>query len=113
MAINYKTLFEVKLLHEFYLTKKDGTTVFSVSDQPNRLKFLLDEYTVGRESINADISFEFPARTTQVYDAHQLKLLPTYSGFRVLARVDVIRLSDNSIVYRPVVPIEEDLSINI
>jgi hypothetical protein len=113
MAINYKTLFEVKLLHEFYLTKKDGTTVFSVSDQPNRLKFLLDEYTVGRESINADISFEFPARTAQVYDAHQLKLLPTYSGFRVLARVDVIRLSDNSIVYRPVVPIEEGLSINI
>jgi len=47
MAIIYKTLFEVKLLHEFYLTRKDGNTIFALPDQPARLKFLLDEYTRG------------------------------------------------------------------
>jgi len=113
MAIIYKTLFEVKLLHEFYLTRKDGNTIFALPDQPARLKFLLDEYTRGRRSINDDISFEFPQNTISVYDAHQLKILPTYSGCRVVARVDAIRLSDKSVVYKPVVPISDDLSINI
>lgn len=113
MSVIYKTLFEVKLMHEYYLTKKDGAVVFENSDQPSRLNFLDEEFTVERPSINDDISFEFPDTLKQKYESLHLRILPTYSGCRVVVRVQEQIFSDQTVVYQPLVPLSNTLNIFI
>lgn len=36
----YKILFEMRLLHEFYLTDKEGKNIFDFPAQADRLNFL-------------------------------------------------------------------------
>lgn len=113
MSVIYKTLFEVKLMHEYYLTKKDGAVIFEKLDQLSRLEFLADEFTVERPSINDDISFEFPESFKQKYESLHLRILPTYSGCRVVVRVEEQTLSDQSVAYRPLIPLSNTLNIFI
>ena len=113
MSVIYKTLFEVKLMHEYYLTKKDGAVVFENPDQPSRLNFLEDEFTIERPSVNDDISFEFPESLKQKYESLHLRILPTYSGCRIVVRVQEQILSDQSVVYQPLVPLSDKLNIFI
>jgi hypothetical protein len=113
MPVIYKILFEVKLLHEFYLTRPDGSTIFELANQGERLNFLLEEFTNGNESINSDLSYEFHERVRKEYEGYGLKLIPAYSGFKVAARVNQLELADNSIVYKPFFPLPENYCINI
>ena len=64
-SLIYKTLFEIKLMHEFYLTEKDGNTIFDLADQKDRINFLLNQYTIDRSSVNKDIEFKFPKNSNQ------------------------------------------------
>lgn len=113
MAINYKTLFEVKLLHEYYLTRQDGIVIFSIANQSDRLNFLMDQFSRGRGSINNDLLFELPYKAKKEYNDYNIKLVPTYSGFKVAVRVNQKRLGDNSLVFEPFVPLPDGFSINI
>ena len=113
MSVNYKTLFETKLMHEFYLTRQDGSLVFEEAGQAGRLAFLQTESNEGRPSINADVKFEFPETLKSKYEGMYLKLLPTYSGCKVVIRVASVRLADKSTVYQPFVPLPADLKIFI
>jgi hypothetical protein len=113
MSIIYKTLFEVKVMHEYYLTRQDGTVVFEETDPQKRLEFLQKEFADARVSISSDIQFEFPESIKSKYAGLFLKLLPSYSGCRVAVRVSPTRLADQSTVYTPVAPLPEDLPIFI
>jgi len=113
MAVIYKTLFEVKLMHEYFLTRRDGTVIFQETAQPQRLTFLEQEFEDGRMSINQDIYYEFPEELKSSYEGLYLKLIPSYSGCRVVVRVTDERLADLSTVYRPFAPLPDDLSIFI
>jgi hypothetical protein len=113
MPVIYKTLFEVKMMHEYYLTRKDGSVIFEKPDQPSRLDFLQEEFIDERPSVNDDIRFEFPENLKQKYESLFLRLLPTYSGFRVVVRVNSHTLPDQSVVYKPVVPLSDKLNIFI
>jgi hypothetical protein len=113
MPVNYKILFEVKLLHEFYLTRQDGTTIFDLPNQDQRINFLLEEFSRGNESINSDLSYEFHESTKKEYEGHGLKLLPAYSGFKVAARVNAKTLNDNSLVFEPYFPLPGNSCINV
>ena len=112
-SLIYKTLFEVKLMHEFYVTEKDGTVVFQLADQKDRINFLLSQYAIDRESVNKDVAFKFPEEFKSKYDGYYLKLLPTYSGCKVALQVKQIILPDNSLVYKPFIPLPDDLNIHI
>ncbi len=68
MAVIYKTLFEVKLMHEFFLTDKNGDPVFALPDQKDRINMLMNEFTSDRKSINADLLFKFPDNLLSVYN---------------------------------------------
>lgn len=107
----YKSLFEVKLMHEYYLTKKDGSSVFEKNTQQERLDYLLTEFADDLDPINDDIQFEFPPSLQ--YENLGLKLVPTYSGFRVVARVNVRKLADQSLVYEPAVPFPDNFNLFI
>jgi hypothetical protein len=115
MALIYKTLVEIKLLHEYFLTRKDGTTIFSEPDQSARLMFLQEEFSRDQEPVNQDIAFEFPKGLQSKYESLGLKLLPVYSGCRVVVRVIARTLTDQSLVFEPAValPQSEDIFILI
>ena len=115
MALIYKTLFEIKLLHEYFLTRKDGTTIFSEPNQGARLAYFSEEFINDQHPVNADIEFVFPERLQARYESLSLKVLPTYSGCRVVARVIAKTLADQSLVFAPAValPSTEDIIILI
>lgn len=113
MALIYKTLFEVKLMHEYFLTKQDGSVVFEKSTQAERLEFLGGEFGSGKVSVNDLISFEFPEKLKAKYKGLFLKLLTTYSGCKVAVRVRARKLADQSTVYEPFANLPDDLSIFI
>lgn len=112
-SLIYKTLFEVKLMHEYFLTDSEGTTVFDSGDQRGRIRFLLNEYKNARESIDRDLNFEFPEEFKTEYTGYGLKLLQTYSGFKVSIRVTQKNQSDNTLVYEPFIPLPENLDLYI
>ncbi len=113
MSVIYKTLFEVKLMHEFYLTAKDGKTVFALPDQTDRINFLFDQFAEGYPSINAEIEFAFPPKLEEIYHNLRLRVISTYSGFRVLMRVNQKILADGSLIFEPIFPLPDDFNIYI
>lgn len=113
MELIYKTLFEIKLEHEYFLTFEDGKNLFEESDPLNRIARLGQAYADDRESFSRDIMFDFPEKLKPLYYEYGLKLLPSYSGCRVLVRVNQKRLPDNSTVFEPFFPSPEDLEIFI
>ncbi len=113
MELIYKTLFEIKLENEYFLTKEDGSNLFSESDQQNRLSGLQLAYELNRDSMNMDIDFDFPGALKENYKKYGLKLLPSYSGCKVLIRVNRKTLPDNSIVFEPFFSLPDALDIFI
>lgn len=113
MDLIYKTLFEIKLEHEYFLTQEDGRNLFEESDPMDRIALLEQAYADDRESFNRDIKYDFPEKLKTLYQEYGLKLLPSYSGCRVLVRVNQKRQPDNSTVFEPFFPLPEDLEIFI
>ena len=113
MALMYKTLFEIKLMHEYFLTGEDGSNLFSEPDPKKRLDLLEQAYGIDRASIDADMAFDFPESFKPQYQDHGLKILPSYGGCKVLIRVNKIILPDNSVVYEPFFAIPDLLEIFI
>jgi hypothetical protein len=101
MSLVYKTILDVKIMHEYYLTDKEGNSIFSKPLQQDRLDYLANEFELGRESINQDLSYEFPSYLKSMYDDLGVKIIPAYSGFRVVVRVKPITLADDSLVFQP------------
>lgn len=113
MTTIYKTLVEVKLLHEYYLTSAAGETIFAISSQEARLQFLNEGYHAERTSINDILAFAFPEQLKETYKNYHLKLLSTYAGFKIGMRVTPKKLADGSLVYEPFAALPADLSINV
>ena len=113
MSLLYKTLFEVKLTHEFYVTNSDGKTIFDITAQSDRVKFLDQHYKEDRDTINQDLEFMFPENMEKIYKGYNLKLHATYSGFMVSIRVSQQKLADGSLVYKAFIPLPDDLLINV
>lgn len=111
MSLLYKTLFEVKLAHEFFITDEKGATGFDEPDQQKRLDFLMGDYSWDLDSIDRDLTFEFPGSFTSDSKRHSLKLLPAWSGCKVMIRVNQKILADGSLVFEPFSPLPDDLDI--
>jgi len=109
----YKTLFEVKFLHEFFLVNESGNSVFDVANATDRETFLTSMFTSDHENIGRDISFDFPDEFKQTYRGYYLKLFTTYTGFKVAIQVNKVVMPDNSIQYQPFVSLPDDLNIFI
>src|SRR4051812_45513931 len=110
MALIYKTLFEVKLLHEYYLTEKDGTTIFEKVLLQDRMNFLNNKYSFDLPSISDDMEFEIPEEAKEVFAGHRMRLLKSYSGFKVVIGVTKSIRADGSIEYRPLVSLKDDVN---
>lgn len=115
MDLIYKTLCEIKLEHEYFLTKEDGTSLFAESDQVKRLEALQQAYVLNRESMKSDVYFDFPDGLKAYYKEYGLILLPSYSGCKIIIRVNKKTLPDNSLVFEPFfgLPGSTDIFISI
>lgn len=85
MTTIYKILAEVKFYHEYYLTGSDGNSIFSLPLISDRSQFLQDFYLRGQKGIHSDLVFTFPSGNLD--KDHRLKLVPTYSGFKIAIEV--------------------------
>ncbi|OMP79722.1 MULTISPECIES: hypothetical protein [unclassified Chitinophaga] len=113
MQTIYKILFEVKVLHEFYLTNPKGDSIFDLDNQADRLVFLIDRRDKDAPAVNSDISFEVPSALNQLFRDHHLRLLPSYSGCKVGIEVTASFLPDGTRVYTPKIPLPADLPVTI
>ncbi|MFT3910797.1 MAG: hypothetical protein QM737_15375 [Ferruginibacter sp.] len=113
MSIIYKTLFEVKILHEYYHTDIDGKTIFARVDQEDRIGFLNEQERNDKDTINKDLDFVFPSFLAETYSHYNLKLVSTYSGFKVAVRVNKRNLADRSLVYEPMVALPDKFAIYV
>jgi hypothetical protein len=113
MSLIYKILFEVKVLHEFYLTESNGETIFDLNNQADRLVFLSKKFAANQENINSEINFLVPEQAKKLYADHRLKLLTTYAGFKLGMEVKQVRLPDNSVTYEPKIPLADDINIPV
>jgi hypothetical protein len=83
----YTVLFEVQLLHEFYLTDADQTSVFDTANISNAGAYVSTRQAQGRPSIGKLAKFVLPAPTQAVFRNQQLRLINTYTGFKVAVKV--------------------------
>jgi len=84
MDICYKTLFEVRVLHEYYLTASNGKNIFDRALADERTDFLRDLFISDARNINQDLEFVVPEAVLQ---NNKSVLLPTYAGFKVCIEV--------------------------
>jgi len=109
----YKTLFHVKLLHEYFLSEQKGETIFAIPAQSDRMDFLMNKMALDQPSVSNFLRFEFPEEQTALYRDQHIRVLPTYSGYKVAVEVNASRLPDNTVVYTPKIPLKDDLNISI
>lgn len=113
MSVIYKTLFEVKLMHEFFVTGKDGSIPFTLSSQAQRLDFLVKNFEAEQLSVNDDLEYKFPESLAPTYENLGLKLFTTFSGFKVAVRVNISTPGDQVILYKPFEDFPQQLVIVI
>ena len=113
MSTVFKILFEVKLLHEYYLTDTKGENIFDINLQADRINFLREKYVANREDINSDIGYKIPKAFETLYKNHRLKLIPSYAGFKIAIEVKAIKMPDGSTTYLPKFPLADDVNIAI
>src|SRR5690606_10066266 len=111
MEILYKILFEIKVLHEFFLTRSDGTSIFELDLQQQRLDYLQEEFSSGRDPVNTSIGFSFPEGLQEFYEGLNLRIFHSYSGCRVAVRVRRIFPGGQAELYEPYATLPENLLI--
>lgn len=110
-TIVYKILCEVKLMHEYYLTGSQGQTIFDEALQEDRINYLQELFINDIRSVNQDIEFLVPDMLQEMYKNHHLRVIPSYSGFKLAARCLRKKLADGTTVYEPFTPLPDNLSV--
>jgi hypothetical protein len=113
MGTIYKILFEVKLLHEYYFTNATGESIFDLNVQADRINFLREKYISNRQSINSDIAYSIPTAFENLYRNHRVKLLTSYSGFKIAIEVKAIKMPDGTTTYLPKFPLPDYVNIAV
>ncbi len=111
-SVLYRVLFELKLLHEFFLTRTNGSVIFDKTPAEKKI-FLEEEFSENRSPVNTVMGFEFPAGLQQQNEGSFLRIVPSYSGCKVAVKVKELRQADGSVFYQPLVPLPANLNIFI
>jgi hypothetical protein len=115
MAIIYKILCDVKWMHEYYLTGNNGQSVFDFPLQSGRINFLFEQFRKDIATINSNLDFLAPEPLKPQFSNKHLKIIPSYSGFKVAVRCNTLLLPDGRTVYRPLaeIPGSEEIMIGV
>lgn len=97
----FRTLFEVRVYHEFYLTKRDGDVIFNQTTSKEVVDFLAEKLKENCPSISNDLDFNIPASQQSLFATSRMKLVNTYAGFKVLIDVTETPLPLNVTGFKP------------
>jgi hypothetical protein len=117
MNIIYKILCEVKLMHEYYLTEEPPPViikeqnVFNFATQKERLDFLQKQFLKPVPHIGNDLLLVFPDTLRSLYNGYHLKVIPSYSGFKIAVKCKKIILPDGARAFAPLAPLPGNLEI--
>lgn len=85
--LNYRILFEVKILHDFYLSQPNGGSYFHLP--ANTQKDVLDHLiAIDSYDVRKDLRFVPTELTNKLLKNHQMVLIPTQTGFFVGGHID-------------------------
>ncbi|MEP6727876.1 MAG: hypothetical protein ABJC98_18790 [Bacteroidota bacterium] len=113
MAIIYKIVCEVKWMHEYYLTSEKGETVFDFAAQADRMNFLFQQFANDAATINSNLLFVMPESQQALFSNSKLKVIPSYSGFKLAVKCNKKLLPDGTTVFVPVVPLPASIPVMI
>jgi hypothetical protein len=113
MAAIYKILCEVKWLHEYYLTASNGETVFDFPSQNDRINFLFQQFVKDGKTINHHLEFVIPEPFQQLFKDYNLRIVPSYSGFKLAVKCTKKILPEGTTVFQPTATIPDALDIMI
>ena len=112
MTIEYKILFEVRILHDYYLADRSGNSFFSLD--VNAQNALLEEKLKKEKyDIHTDLELVFSQNDQVFFRNHKMKLVKTKLGFFVGIEVVSEKSSGGKLIYRPRISIREDAKLNI
>lgn len=106
----FKRLFEVHILHEYYLTRSDGTSIFdaTLAEQDT---FLQVEFEKQNYNLKQDISIEPTENCKQLIKNFRLKFVQNHAGFIVGAEVRESLSEMGETLFEPIIPIDENLTL--
>ncbi|WP_020598748.1 hypothetical protein [Spirosoma panaciterrae] len=108
-TILYKRLIEVRLLHEYYLIKGDGSNFFVLSPQARRA-YLRTQILSGNYNLLNDLTIEPTETTQQLLQQYKLKFSATYTGCVIGIEVHkYLSETDQTISFRPKTVLPNDL----
>jgi hypothetical protein len=113
LKLLYKILFEVKILHEYYLTNPDQTSVFQNAKQADRLAWLSTRFAKEQPVISEDVQFRLSSSMARMFKNQKLILLNSYSGFQVAIQVNEVPQSGGSVAYAPAIALSADFNMVI
>ncbi|HEV7780153.1 MAG TPA: hypothetical protein VGO58_02750 [Chitinophagaceae bacterium] len=113
MPVIYKTLAEVRLLHEYYLMDSDGSSFFDSTDPVLQQEFLLKRFEKDIPSINEHLDYVLPASGSLHRPSPFVIVIPSYTGFRILTPVIEKKNTDGTIVYTPRHTLPNSISIRM
>jgi hypothetical protein len=103
----YKVLFEVLFLHEYHLTNSDQSSIFDAANIGNAGGYLAQRWQQGLPSTLDGVTVSLPPATQKLFAQQQMRLVPGYSGFQVVVRVNANKRADGSVLYTPVAPLDD------
>lgn len=106
ITINYKRLFEIRILHDFFLSTSGGDSFFGLTDtaKEEHLERLLqsEQYNILRS-----LSIEPHPDTTNFLRNHKMRLLPSALGVVVALQVNTIDDAGDTL-YEPFVSLDDE-----
>lgn len=118
-SIEYKILFEVRFLHDYYLygsepgvTDKEQKSFFamSVEGQAIRLSELLGS---GQYDIRKDLSFIVSPNDEKIFKKLRMKLVRTATGFFLGIQVKRVVSGNGEIRFQPFIALSENVQLTI
>jgi hypothetical protein len=102
-------------MHEYYLTGSNGQGVFDFPLQTDRLDFLFEQFRNDAPTINSNLEFLVPEPLKPQFSNYSLKVIPSYSGFKLAVKCNREILPDGRIVFTPLIkiPDTEELLIGV
>lgn len=107
----FKKLFEVRLLHDYYLIPSEGGTFYGLNEQDQK-NALTTQLTYNQYKIAHDIKIVPTTLCEKALKSYKLRFLPTSLGFMVVGKV-ISKISDTGEeVYEPFIGIPDDLTLS-
>lgn len=112
VTIEYKILFEVRFLHDYYLTDTLGNSFFSL-EKSAQDALLEEKLKKERYDIHNDFELLLSQGDQVFFRNHKMRLVKTKLGFFVGIEVDTEKSGGGKFIYRPSIPLEEDAELKI